>query len=98
VRSIFVSVFCSSHVFLAILLLFEVLLVSVRGDGHGRGGCTVDLARDVLFCVGFSVAGAWRGTLCDDLGFGRFGCFVVLRNFSSLELQLVVLGIWMCTM
>ena len=57
-RSIFVSVFCSSHVFLAILLLFEVLLVSVRGDGHGRGGCAVDLARDVVFSV------ASDGTLC----------------------------------
>jgi hypothetical protein len=72
--------------FLRFCFLFEVLLVSVRGDGHGRGGCAVDLAQGVLV--------SWRGTLCDDLGFGRFGCLLVLRNFSSLEIQLVVLGIW----
>jgi hypothetical protein len=44
--------------------LFEGYCFSMRDDGHGRGGCTVDLARYVVL----SVAG--EGTLC-VVGCGR---------------------------
>ena len=33
----------------------------------------------------------WGGVV---LGFGRFGCLLVPRKFASMELQLLVLGIW----
>jgi hypothetical protein len=78
VQSSFVSVFLFfAWLFINFAFCLRATVFSMRGDGHGRGGCIVDLARYVVL----SVAG--EGTLC-VVGCGRGDGNVLWRQLVEV--------------